>query len=104
MSKSSAVRIKVDDREQRGDLLPFLQRTKGMEIEIARLPVGDYEVNNQLLVERKTLMDLVTSLKSGRLFAQIYRLVQSESPCALLLEGTSAEAVVECAGRQFKEH
>lgn len=75
-----------------------------MEIEIARLPVGDYEVNNQLLVERKTLMDLVTSLKSGRLFAQIYRLVQSESPCALLLEGTSAEAVVECAGRQFKEH
>lgn len=91
VSESSVINIKVDDREGRSGLLPILRGTEGVEIEVKRLSVGDYEVNGQLLVERKTLTDLVTSLKTGRLFAQLYRLVQSKQPCALLLEGTSAD-------------
>ena len=91
ISEPSVISVKVDDREGRSGLLPILRETKEVEIKIERLPVGDYEVNGQLLVERKTLVDLVTSLKTGRLFAQLYRLVQSERPCALLLEGTSAD-------------
>ncbi|WKN45693.1 ERCC4 domain-containing protein [Tunicatimonas pelagia] len=91
VSELSLINIKVDDRERRSGLLPILQETEGVDLEVQRLPIGDYEVNGQLLVERKTLIDLVASLKSGRLFAQLYRLVQSERPCALLLEGTSTD-------------
>jgi ERCC4-type nuclease len=70
-------------------LLTVLQETPGVEVTVERLPVGDYEVDGQLIVERKTLLDLTASIKEGRLFAQLYRLLQSELPCALLLEGSS---------------
>lgn len=83
----------MDDREQRSQLLPVLQATPGVTIAVERLPVGDYEVDGQLIVERKTLLDLVASLKEGRLFAQLYRLLQSPLPGALLLEGTSDDLV-----------
>ena len=83
--------IKIDDRERRSGLLEILQNTEHVEVRVERLPVGDYEVDGQLIVERKTLIDLTTSIKEGRLFAQLYRLVQANRPCALLLEGTTAD-------------
>ena len=89
MITQPTVRIKVDDRERRSRLLTVLQETPGVEVTVERLPVGDYEVDGQLIVERKTLLDLTASIKEGRLFAQLYRLLQSELPCALLLEGSS---------------
>lgn len=91
MVTNFSIRIKADDRERRSGLLEILQNTDNVEVHVERLVVGDYEVNEQLLVERKTLLDLVTSIKTGRLFAQLYRLVQTNRPCALLLEGTSAD-------------
>ncbi len=89
MDDSPIVRIRVDDREQRGKLLSILQQAPNAEVTIERLSVGDYEVDGQLIIERKTLLDLAASLKEGRLFAQLYRLLQAEIPCALLLEGSS---------------
>ena len=87
----SPVRIRVDDRERQSALLNILEKHEHVEVSVERLPVGDYEVEGQLLVERKTLMDLATSIKEGRLFAQLYRLVQADQPGALLLEGTTAD-------------
>ena len=91
MDDSPIVRIRVDDRERRSKLLTVLQATPEVEVTVERLPVGDYEVDGQLIVERKTLLDLVASIKEGRLFAQLYRLLQSPLPCALLLEGSSED-------------
>ena len=89
MDSPPTVHIRVDDRERRSVLLSVLQQAENVAVTIERLPVGDYEVDSQLIVERKTLLDLVASIKEGRLFAQCYRLMQSELPCALLLEGSS---------------
>ncbi len=89
MDSPPTVRIRVDDREQRSRLLHVLRQTPRVEVTVERLPVGDYEVDGQLIVERKTLLDLVASIKEGRLFSQLYRLLQSELPCVLLLEGSS---------------
>ena len=91
--ESSSVRIRVDDRERRSELLRILTEDENVDVCVERLPVGDYEVEGQLLVERKTLLDLVASIKEGRLFAQLYRLVQADQPCVLLLEGSSADLV-----------
>ena len=88
--ESSPVCIRVDDREQRSALFRVLRHEK-VDLYVERLSVGDYEIEGQLLVERKTLRDLVASIKEGRLFAQLYRLVQAPLPCALLLEGTTAD-------------
>lgn len=56
---------------------------------MARLPVGDYLVDEALLFERKTLLDLVASIKDGRLFAQGLRLANASCRAALILEGGS---------------
>jgi ERCC4-type nuclease len=89
MNESPIVSIRVDDRERRSNLLTILGATPKVNVVVGRLPVGDYEVDGQLIVERKTLLDLVASIKEGRLFSQLYRLLQSPLPCALLLEGSS---------------
>lgn len=93
MDSSPTVRIRVDDREPRSQLLSVLRQATNVKITVERLPVGDYEVDGQLIVERKTLLDLAASLKEGRLFAQLYRLLQAKLPCALLLEGSSDDLV-----------
>jgi ERCC4-type nuclease len=83
----------VDDRECRGALLAALAACDAFDIEVRRLPVGDYRVDDALLFERKTLIDLVVSIKDGRLFHQALRLANAELPAALILEGGARDLV-----------
>ena len=83
-------RVVVDDREVKTGISARALEDQGFQVEIRRLKVGDYLLDNQVLVERKTLMDLFQSIKDGRLFSQIGRL--QETTCshkALILEGTT---------------
>lgn len=80
-------RLAIDDREWRGALPAALAACDAFDIEICRLPVGDYRVDDALLFERKTLVDLVASIKDGRLFHQALRLASAAVPAALILEG-----------------
>ena len=57
-------------------------------MEVERLTLGDYLVDNTFLFERKTLPDLAESIKQGRLFSQALRLAESKLSVALILEGT----------------
>lgn len=93
--------ILVDDRESTGAVLAALQRRECVRVQVARLPVGDYRVDDALLFERKTLPDLVASIKDGRLFAQGLRLANVPPPLrgALILEGTSQD-LAECRMRR----
>ena len=61
-----------------------------LQVTVKRLPLGDYHIDHSLIVERKTLADFALSVRDGRLFAQVGRLVRSrrERPC-LILEGTA---------------
>lgn len=82
--------IIADDRERA--VIDRLRARPDFALTVRRLPLGDYDIDNRFLFERKTLPDLVESIKSGRLFAQSLKLAQvrSRRP-ALVLEGTSKD-------------
>lgn len=82
--------IEIDDRERCPSVIARLRDIGPVEIRRIRLAVGDYRVDHVLVFERKTLVDLVSSIKDGRLFRQALRLAESRRPCALILEGRSA--------------
>ncbi|TVQ93041.1 MAG: nuclease [Chromatiaceae bacterium] len=81
----------VDDREHAAAVLPALRRLPGVQVRLARLAVGDYQVDECLLFERKTLPDLVRSLKDGRLFSQALRLANAPLRAAIILEGRAGD-------------
>jgi len=81
--------IKIDDRECNEVLLGILKKEKNTTIHICRLPVGDYQVDECLLVERKTITDLSVSIKDGRLFQQAGKLSSVPIQSMIILEGTS---------------
>jgi len=82
-------RIAVDDRERRSGVPTALAKHPNVKLTIRRLSLGDYRINDTLIVERKTLTDFARSVRDGRLFAQASRLtrVKRARPC-LILEGT----------------
>ncbi len=83
--------ILIDDRE-RASLVPdALARTGAFAIEMKRLALGDYLVDERFLFERKTLPDLALSIQDGRLFGQALRLAASPLRAGLILEGTVAD-------------
>ncbi len=83
--------IIIDDRECASAVPQELARAGMFELEVRRLAVGDYLVDERLLFERKTLTDLTESIKEGRLFSQALRLAQSPKRVALILEGTMSD-------------
>ena len=60
-------------------------------VRLQRLPVGDYLVDDNLLFERKTLLDLTQSIKDGRLFRQGLRLASASARGVVILEGSSRD-------------
>lgn len=87
---AKAIRVEIDDREVLS-MVPEELQSLGVEVTIRRLLLGDYLIDGTLLVERKTLRDLVASIIDGRVFSQVRRLVASRRPAVLLLEGTAAD-------------
>jgi DNA excision repair protein ERCC-4 len=59
MDPSQVFSMRVDDREASSPVLAALRRHPEFRIQVERLPVGDYLIDDSLLFERKTLMDLV---------------------------------------------
>jgi len=68
------ITIIADDRERNGGVIERLRGHEEVSLAVERLPLGDYLIDEVLLIERKTLPDLVTSIKDGRLFGQAHRL------------------------------
>ena len=93
MSGFSRIFVTADDRELNGGVIDALRAQRGVSVAVERLPLGDYLIDGALLIERKTLPDLVASIKDGRLFAQGCRLASSPLRTALILEGTGQDLV-----------
>jgi len=91
MDPGQSFSIVADDREARGTVVEALGHLPGVRLRLGRLPVGDYRIDDALLFERKTLQDLVASIKDGRLFAQGLRLAQAPLRTAIILEGRSQD-------------
>lgn len=56
----------------------------GLRIERKSLPYGDY-TNGFILIERKTILDFVASIKDGRFNLLLKHLVEQPVPCVLLV-------------------
>jgi ERCC4-type nuclease len=94
MCRSDAIpvcRIVIDTFERTSGV-PAALRKLGIEPTIARLHVGDYDLGNGVLVERKSIIDLHLTLERGRLWNQIGRLRQAARLPFLLVEGRDLDA------------
>jgi ERCC4-type nuclease len=72
-------------------VIASLLQIKDVDVSIQRLPIGDYQIDKGLIVERKTIKDFAVSIIDGRLFKQMIRLVNSTSTGVLILEGGSGD-------------
>jgi ERCC4-type nuclease len=93
LKNNSPINITADDREHKSEVIKSLMGIENVEVCIRRLSIGDYQVDNRVIVERKTLKDFAISIIDGRLFKQMIRLANSKSEGVLILEGTASDTV-----------
>ena len=84
------LRIIIDERERKSGI-PKLLKSIGVNVEIKTLPIGDYIVSHETVVERKSINDLISSIFDGRLFDQCNRLKENFQFPIILLEGNVDE-------------
>ncbi len=87
-TKRKVIQILVDDREKNDRLLSTLRKAEDTFVRIGRLVIGDYLLEN-LLVERKSFIDLCMSIKDGRLFRQAAQLALASAQPVIILEGNA---------------
>ncbi|KAJ1944131.1 DNA repair protein RAD16 [Kickxella alabastrina] len=77
--------VVVDVREFRSPLPSFLHAA-GFDVVPRTIDIGDYILHDNLVVERKSLPDLIGSLRSGRLYNQAEAMTNHYTYAALLIE------------------
>jgi DNA excision repair protein ERCC-4 len=88
--KLETLRIIVDERERKSGI-PDLLKSVGRNVEMKTLPIGDYIVAPETIVERKSIRDLMASVFDGRLFDQCTRLKEHFENPIVLIEGNVDE-------------
>ncbi|KAI9771558.1 MAG: hypothetical protein M1835_006422, partial [Candelina submexicana] len=78
-------RVVVDTREFRSSL-PSLLHGANMVIVPCMLTVGDYILSPNICIERKSVKDLISSFKNGRLYNQAETMLQHYKNPMLLIE------------------
>ncbi|KAI4288340.1 MAG: hypothetical protein L6R35_002401 [Caloplaca aegaea] len=78
-------RVVVDVREFRSSL-PSLLHGRSMVVVPCMLTVGDYVLTPTICIERKSVRDLISSFKNGRLFNQAETMLQHYKNPMLLIE------------------
>jgi len=78
-------RIVVDVREFRSSL-PSLLHGRNIVVVPCMLTVGDYILSRNICVERKSVSDLISSFKDGRLYTQAETMFQHYKSPMLLIE------------------
>ncbi|RJE19189.1 DNA repair protein [Aspergillus sclerotialis] len=82
---ASPPRVVIDVREFRS-ALPSLLHGNNMIVVPCQLTVGDYILTPDICVERKSVRDLITSLRNGRLYNQAETMLQHYKNPLLLIE------------------
>jgi DNA excision repair protein ERCC-4 len=91
MKNSCLVLITTDDREWSSGVIDHLQKMENIRLDIKRLERGDYVIDGRIVVERKSFIDFVASIKDGRLFKHAHRLTISSLQPVFVLEGTAGD-------------
>lgn len=84
--KIEDLRMVIDEREKKSGI-PDLLREIGIKTEMTNLPIGDYIVASETVVERKSIHDFITSVFDGRLFDQCERLRKHFEHPVIIIEG-----------------
>ena len=79
------LRVVVDVREFRSELPNLLYRI-GITVVPCMITVGDYIVSPKICIERKSIPDLISSFKSGRLYEQCEQMFRHYEIPTLLIE------------------
>ncbi len=87
------------DTRERGSGVPEALAEMGAVIIYEQLGVGDYVVSDRVVVERKTVPDLLESLFDGRLFDQARRMSEYYEIPVVIVEGR-VEELKRLAGRR----
>lgn len=82
---AAAPRVIVDVREFRSSL-PSLLHGRSIDTVPCMLTVGDYVLSTDICVERKSVRDLISSFKDGRLYSQAETMLQHYKSPMLLIE------------------
>lgn len=85
MRKLEDQKVIIDIREFRSEL-PSLIHRRGIDIIPVTLEIGDYVLTPQMVVERKSVSDLIGSLNSGRLYTQAQSMCRLYKKPILLIE------------------
>lgn len=80
------VKVVVDSREERSGIINLL-KNYNLEIIKKNLAIGDYFIDDRILVERKTICDFKDSLINGRLFEQLGSLKKWCDKSLVIIEG-----------------
>ncbi len=78
--------VYVDIREEKSGI-PSLLEALGVTVVRKQLPLGDYLVSGDIVIERKSAPDFAKSLFDGRLFEQAGRLADSYPLVIYIVEG-----------------
>ena len=76
MSERIVVYVDSNEYAVAREVAEVLRKNFGCVIVVKDLDVADYVASERVAVERKTVIDLVNSIKDGRLFDQVKRLKQ----------------------------
>jgi Fanconi anemia group M protein len=82
--------VLVDNRELRSELVQIL-RDRNVSLVYDNYFTGDYIVSTRCAIERKSMEDLIASLKDSRLFDEIIKMKNSFEHAVLLVEGSISQ-------------
>ena len=78
--------IYVDSREVNSRVIREL-KGMGVEFELRALAAGDYQVSDDVIIERKTTQDFLNSIMDKRLYRQASEMVKSFKKPVIIIEG-----------------
>ena len=84
-TSQGSAEILIDDRETKSPVIDKLLEL-GAKIKVERLPIGDYIIGN-VVFERKTAMDFISSIVDNRLFEQLRKDKSYYDNVYLIIEG-----------------
>lgn len=79
--------IVIVDRREEKSTVPSLLMRRGLSVRFDMLEVGDYALTGDILIERKTVNDFISSILDGRLFDQALNLSKASNNPTFIIEG-----------------
>jgi Fanconi anemia group M protein len=86
-------RLEVDPHERESKLFDMICDSSLFDVRLARLRAGDYIVQHEVLIERKTYADFAVSVIDGRLFRQAAVFARLTYRPLILVEGPRPSAM-----------